>query len=120
MATSNHSHTSHTQAHDHAHAGPKLYWIFAVILCVITFIEWLIFEQRQAWGISNHLMVAVLLALSLVKFVMVCGWYMHLRFDSKMLTWIFVFSALLAIGVFYILKLSLPVDPVAVISATGG
>jgi hypothetical protein len=49
-----------------------------------------------------------LLAMSLVKFVMVCGWYMHLRFDNKMLTQIFIFSGLLAMGVFLIMKLSLP------------
>ena len=99
-----------TPAHhdDHAHAGPKLYWIFAVILCVITFIEWLIFKKKDEYGISNSVMIYTLLLLSLVKFVMVCGWYMHLRFDSKVLTKIFVFSGLLAAAVFAMMKLSLP------------
>jgi cytochrome bd-type quinol oxidase subunit 2 len=100
----------HNPAHhdDHAHAGPKLYWIFAAILCFITFIEWIIFKKKEDFGISNSLMIWTLLILSVVKFVMVCGWYMHLRFDNKMLTQIFVFSGLLAFGVFVILKLSLP------------
>jgi cytochrome bd-type quinol oxidase subunit 2 len=93
---------------DHAHAGPKLYWIFAVILCAITFLEWIIFEKRVEWGIGNTALVVGLILLSLIKFVMVCGWYMHLRFDNKILTKIFVFSALLAMGVFLILQLSLP------------
>lgn len=107
-STSTHTH-SNSQGHgEHAHAGPKLYWIFAVILCVITFFEWLIFEKREDWGISNPVLVVGLLVLSIIKFVMVCGWYMHLRFDNKMLTWIFLFSAALAIGVFWILQLSLP------------
>jgi uncharacterized protein (DUF486 family) len=53
-------------------------------------------------------MIYTLLLLSLVKFVMVCGWYMHLRFDSKVLTKIFVFSGLLAAAVFVMMKLSLP------------
>jgi uncharacterized protein (DUF486 family) len=75
---------------------------------VITFIEWIIFKEKEAWGISNAVMIWTLLALSLVKFVMVCGWYMHLRFDSKVLTNIFVFSGLLAFAVFVMMKLALP------------
>ena len=100
----------HQPAHhdDHAHAGPKLYWIFAAILCFITFIEWIIFKKKEDYGISNGVMIWTLIGLSVVKFIMVCGWYMHLRFDNKMLTQIFVFSGLLAAGVFLILKLSLP------------
>jgi hypothetical protein len=65
-------------------------------------------EKKEDWSISNTVLVWGLLILSVVKFVMVCGWYMHLRFDNKMLTKIFAFSALLAIGVFVILQLSLP------------
>ncbi len=101
----NHKHDSHG---GHAHAGPKLYWIFAVILCVITFMEWIIFKEKDKFGISNTVMIWTLLSLSLVKFVMVCGWYMHLRFDSKILTNIFVFSGLLAMAVFLMMKLALP------------
>lgn len=108
MASSASHHDDHQKAGEHAHAGPKLYWIFAAILCAITFFEWLIFNEREAWGITNALLVVTLLLLSVVKFVMVCGWYMHLRFDNKLLTQIFIFSALLAIGVFAILQLSLP------------
>jgi cytochrome c oxidase subunit 4 len=107
MATAHGNHNDHKHG-EHAHAGPKLYWIFAVILCVITFIEWIIFKEKEAWGISNTVMIWTLLALSLVKFIMVCGWYMHLRFDSKVLTNIFVFSGLLAMAVFLMMKLSLP------------
>lgn len=106
--------SGHDQHHgEHAHAGPKLYWIFAAILCVITFFEWIIFKKKEDWHITNTVLVWGLLAMSVVKFVMVCGWYMHLRFDNKMLTYIFVFSALLALGVFVILQLSLPVAEVA-------
>jgi cytochrome bd-type quinol oxidase subunit 2 len=106
MATGHGHHPAHHD--DHAHAGPKLYWIFAAILCFITFIEWIIFKKKEDYGISNGVMIWTLIGLSIVKFIMVCGWYMHLRFDNKMLTQIFVFSGLLAMGVFLILKLSLP------------
>ena len=99
-----------SQAHapDHAHAGPKEYWIFAAILCVITFLEWAIFHYKEPWGVSNTVLIWSLIAMSVVKFVMVVGWYMHLRFDHKILTKIFVFSMFLAVGVFAILKFSLP------------
>ena len=103
------SHANESHANEsHAHAGPKLYWIFAVILCVITFFEWIIFKEKEAWGISNTVMIWGLIGLSIIKFVMVCGWYMHLRYDNKMLTNIFVFSGLLAVAVFIMMKLALP------------
>jgi cytochrome c oxidase subunit 4 len=106
MASGHDNHSAHHE--EHAHAGPKLYWIFAVILCLITFLEWIIFKEKESLGISNAVMIYTLIVLSVVKFVMVCGWYMHLRFDNKMLTKIFLFSAFLAAGVFAIMKLSLP------------
>lgn len=85
----------HHDAHG-AHASVGLYWIFAVILCVITFCEWLIFKQRENFGISNTVLIAALLTLSLVKFAMVCGWYMHLRYDNKILTKIFVVAMIMS------------------------
>lgn len=111
MASGHDNHSvAHHGGHDagHAHAGPKLYWIFAVILCVITFFEWIIFKKKEDWGVSNGVMIYSLVAMSIVKFVMVCGWYMHLRFDNKMLTQIFVFSAFLAVMVFLMMFGSLP------------
>lgn len=79
------------------HGGVKLYWIFCVILCVITFFEWLIFHQRENWGISNAVLVSSLTAMSLVKFTMVVGWYMHLRHDPKILKQIFIAAFLVVL-----------------------
>ncbi|SMF20883.1 cytochrome C oxidase subunit IV family protein [Pseudobacteriovorax antillogorgiicola] len=87
-----------SESHE-AHGGTKLYWIFCVILCVITFLEWLIFEQREAWGVSKVVLVTSLSAFSLIKFVMVVGWYMHLKDDPKMIKNTFVLSLLLIIGI---------------------
>lgn len=94
-------------AHHEEHAGPKLYVIFALILCAITFLEWLIFKERHSWGLSNTVMVVSLLVLSLIKFIMVCGWYMHLRYDHRFLTKMFVSSAAMAIGVFIVVAVCL-------------
>jgi hypothetical protein len=113
-----HGHGAHgpgQDAHDHGHGhghdagghhggGPKLYWIFAVILCAITFSEWLIFDKRVAWGIATNVMVPALLALSLIKFVMVVGWYMHLRYDPSWMKKIFVVSLVMGGGTAIVLN----------------
>ena len=105
----NHHAVSH--AHDHSHAEThhggtvKLYVVFALVLCVITFFEWLIFKKRTEWAVSNQTLVVTLLLLSLVKFTMVCGWYMHLRYDKKFLTNIFLVSMIMAVCVFVAVNL---------------
>jgi len=101
---------AHSHGHDEkAHGTVTLYMIFAVILCVITYFEWWIFKHRASIGISQRLMVITLLTLSLVKFVMVCGWYMHLRYDHKSLAKLLIGGMFLASGTF--LALGIIVHP---------
>lgn len=89
------------ETHKHEdHGGVKLYWIFALILCVITFFEWLIFEKREPWGITNQILVPSLAVMSLVKFVMVVGWYMHLRHDTKLLKQMFIAAFVVVLMLF--------------------
>jgi cytochrome c oxidase subunit 4 len=88
------------------HASVKLYWIFCLVLCVMTFIEWGLFKVESLRS-NSFFMLPTLLGLSVIKFVMVCGWYMHLRYDHKILTKFFGFSILLAIMVYSILMFSL-------------
>ena len=80
-----------------SHEGKvKFYWILAILLSVITAIEWAIFEFREPWQVSVAILVSVLSVLSLVKFVAVVGWYMHLAEDHKMLKLIFIFPVIIA------------------------
>ncbi|MCB9229237.1 MAG: cytochrome C oxidase subunit IV family protein [Deltaproteobacteria bacterium] len=88
------------------HATVKLYWIFAGILCVITLVEWLIFRNEELRSNATF-MVPALSILSLMKFSMVCGWYMHLRYDNKILMKVFGFSAFMAAVTFGILLLAI-------------
>lgn len=88
------------------HATTKLYWIIALVLCVITFLEWGVFKIENARH-EPYILIPVLLVLSLIKFVLVCGWYMHLRYDHKWLAKIFTISALLAVFIFFILLAAL-------------
>jgi len=79
--------------HSHGkHATVKLYWVFCVVLCAITFGEWFIFRFREELGVTSTVMVPALIVMSLVKFVMVVGWYMHLRYDHSWLKFIFIGS----------------------------
>ncbi len=95
---------AHSHGHgEKAHGTVTLYMIFAVILCVITYFEWWIFKHRESIGISQRFMVIALLGMSLVKFAMVCGWYMHLRYDHKSLTKLFIGGMFLATATYFAL-----------------
>ncbi len=80
-----------------SHEGKvKFYWILAILLCIITAIEWAIFEYREPWQISVTMLVSVLSILSIIKLVKVVGWYMHLAEDHTTLKLIFIFPVLIA------------------------
>ena len=46
------------------------------------------------------LFMPILLVLMVVKFVTVVSYFMHLKFDNKIFTWLFYSGLLLAIGVY--------------------
>ncbi|MGH2751388.1 MAG: cytochrome C oxidase subunit IV family protein [Actinomycetota bacterium] len=80
------------------HPGPGQYVKIAVILAIITLIEVAIFYIEALQGI----IVPLLIALSLAKFVMVVGYFMHLKFDSKLFRYLFVTGLGFALFVFAI------------------
>ena len=47
-------------------------------------------------GIPKHALVALLLVFSVVKFALVVAFFMHLRYDNKLLTVLFVGPLLIA------------------------
>lgn len=93
--------TDHTSvAEGHAHPTPKLYIQIAGILAVITLIEVFVlylpdigFEWFRPW------LVPIFVILSIVKFFMVVGWYMHLRFDDPIFVRMFGFALLIGLTV---------------------
>lgn len=80
------------------HASVKLYWIICVVLCAITFLEWGIF-QIDAIKTQGVVMIPALALMSVVKFILVCGWYMHLRYDHPFLLKYYVAAFLMAAGI---------------------
>lgn len=83
--------TANDHAHDNGHAHPSLnaYVRIAIVLAIITAIEVAIYYIPA----FESILVPTLVALSAIKFVMVVGYFMHLKFDDKLLT--FMFSAAL-------------------------
>lgn len=83
--------TANDHAHVDAHEHPSLsaYVRIAILLAIITAVEVAIYYIPA----FESILVPTLVALSAIKFVMVVGYFMHLKFDDKLIT--FVFSAAL-------------------------
>jgi azurin len=79
------------------HPSFKQYLLIAIILFAITIVEFLLIWDRV--GISDDLgasKIPLLVGLSVVKFYIVIMFYMHLRFDDKLFTRIFIAGLALA------------------------
>ena len=88
-----------------AHTASMEYIRIAVVLFALTAMEVLLYEacfghlKASMPGLSTSLspwFVQLLLILSAFKFWLVAMFYMHLKFDLKLLQWLFGFSLVLA------------------------
>ncbi|MBT5775216.1 MAG: cytochrome C oxidase subunit IV family protein [Dehalococcoidia bacterium] len=78
-----------TEAHG-SPLNPRQYIIIGLVLTVITAVElWVSYS-----GLGS-LLVPTLLILSAVKFVVVVALFMHLKFESRLFTWMFLTGLLL-------------------------
>lgn len=75
------------------------YIMIALILGVITYIEYAMVEYPQAWLGSTWTLI-LLVALSIAKFIMVIMFFMHLKEDDKMYTGFFGSGMFIALGTF--------------------
>ncbi len=82
-----------------SHAGPGFYWLVGLFLAIITLIEVWLFTVEGLGGFY----IPLLLGLSAVKFVAVVAFFMHLRFDGRLFTYIFASSMVVGILIFVIL-----------------
>lgn len=90
----------HAAAEVHTgHPTPKTYFIVAMILSAITAVEVAIFYAT--W--LGHGIIPVLAILSTVKFAMVAMFYMHLRYDNRLFSSLFVGGLALALSVVFAL-----------------
>ncbi len=80
-----------------AHPTPLLYVKIAVLLAILTGIEVALFYLEDAVG---PLVVPFLIVLAFLKFVIVIGYYMHLRYEKPFLSRFFSAGFVLAILVY--------------------
>lgn len=100
---SEHDHVAQEEEHmpggpgsaQHAHPTAKEYVLIAVVLTVITAIEVAVFYVPQL----KPFLAAILLTLSALKFGIVAMWYMHLKFDPRLYSWVFVVPMIFAAGI---------------------
>src|SRR5918911_4024107 len=86
------AHGGGEHAVEHAHPGWRTYTVIGVILAIITVAEVFFYTQESV----RAFLVPLLLALSASKFVLVVGFYMHLRFDHPLFTGVFGFGLVVA------------------------
>jgi cytochrome c oxidase subunit 4 len=76
------------------HASIGTYVKVAAVLCVVTALEFAVVYIRQLTPILTPLLIVM----SAGKFALVVMYFMHLRYDARPLTFLFVAPLVLAIG----------------------
>ena len=95
MASDAAAHGAH-DGHDEHQATPADYVRIAIILAIITLVEVFIYYLPSMRGI----LVPILLVLSIVKFLAVVGYFMHLKDDKRLFRLTFAAGLVLSLGVF--------------------
>ena len=98
----------HIDEGEHEHPGELTYIKVAAVLAAITIVEVAIYY----FDLSRSLLVALLLILSAIKFVTVVGYFMHLKFDDRRLTWIFGGGLVIAVSIILALDVLGDVHPI--------
>ena len=100
-------HGAHGNGAEKHHPGPGFYVMIGVILTVITAIEVAIYYIEAL----DDYAVAILVPLSTAKFILVVMFYMHLKFDSKLFSGVFLAPLALAVAVIVSMVLLFTVLP---------
>ncbi len=92
------AHGHEEPAHEGAHAHPtdQVYVRIAIVLAIITLVEVVIYYIPTV----RPALVPALLILSVAKFLMVVGFFMHLRFDSRIYRFMFAAGLVITLGVY--------------------
>jgi len=87
--------SNHPQGQEHKHPPTATYVAIGVILTIITVIEVGVFYVPA----FKPVLAPVLLILSAAKFAIVVMFYMHLKFDHKLFTLVFLLPLFIAMSV---------------------
>ena len=94
MASNPVAHGHEDTSHEMAHASDQTYVRVAVILAIITAVEVAIWYLESLRAI----LVPALLILSVAKFLMVVGFFMHLKYDSRLFRFMFFAGLILSLS----------------------
>jgi len=83
---------------------PANYLGIFILLAVLTLIETLASYLQQA-----AIKLPVLIALSLVKAILVLLYFMHLKFDSRIFSYLFIAGCVLSIPLMLVMMFVMPV-----------
>jgi cytochrome c oxidase subunit 4 len=78
-----------------AHQPASFYIKIAALLAVLTALE-----TSTYWIDFGSFAMPLLIILMVIKFVIVVSYFMHLRFDNPLFSWLFYSGLLLAVGVY--------------------
>lgn len=92
-----------TELYGH-HPSPAEYVVIGLGLAFVTLVEVALYYVED---LNFSLMVTILLVLSAFKFMMVVGFFMHLRFDSRLYSVLFFGGLLLALAIFTVVIVTL-------------
>ncbi len=87
--------TEHAHVEEHSHPGPRQYIVIGAILAFITLVEFGVFYL----SLDPALMTWVILILSTSKFMLVVGYFMHLKFDDARFSALFFFPFFIMISI---------------------
>jgi cytochrome c oxidase subunit IV len=91
-----HGHVEPAHEGMHAHPTDQTYVRIAIVLAIITLVEVVIYYIPTI----RSVLVPALLVLSIAKFLMVVGFFMHLRFDSRLYRFMFAAGLVITLGVY--------------------
>ncbi len=74
----------------------KLYIRVALLLAVLTAIEVSLFYLVELTGMTQNMATPLLLGLAAAKFLIVVGYFMHLKYEKPLLSRTFAIGAVLA------------------------
>ncbi len=95
MVSNKKNKTKNSGSHDHNHPEPITYFKVAMALVALTALEVVVFYFE--W--LGYAIIPVMAILSIGKFGIVVMYYMHLKFDEKLLTYVFMSGLILAVVV---------------------
>ena len=83
------------------HPSPGQYWKIAAFLAVVTAVEVAMFyiDRQLELGFLN---AAILIVLSAIKFIVVVGWFMHVRFEKPLINRFFTAGFVLACALYLV------------------